>query len=290
MLIFKEAFRTIARTLGTWTMSVLTFAIALGVAGLFLLLAWKAHSEMKRLAANLSIEAYFDPALSSDAAALVAERDVKRLEGVNSAVFVSKEQALEDYAKSSGENVENVLGMNPLPASVTVSLREPSVAATKSIIEKLRAIAGITEVQSDLGLLRAMEARARALDTVAWMLGGLLSLSALFFAFMSGKLTVASRGETLHTMTLMGATRRLLIGPFVIEYAIAGLLGGLLAVGLILLVQQEAFAIMGAGMDLHFTRETYTLLISGGAIAGMLLGSSGSLAAALNRDLGRLVD
>ena len=285
MLVIKEAFRTINRTLGTWIMSVLTVAVALGVAGLFLLLSWKAHSEMRTLRANLSVQAFFDPTLSSEEASAISEREVKSLAGLASIKFISKEQALDDYATSSGENVENILGVNPLPASVSVYLQEPSAATAKTIMEKLRAIEGITEVQSDLPLLSTMEQRAHALDWVALMLGALLVISAIFYTVTSGRLTIASRADTLHAMKLMGATRGLLIGPFVIESALAGLFGGLLAAGLVLLIQQEAFSVIGGGMDLYTSTGLSTRLLVGGAITGMLLGGSASVAAYLLRRL-----
>ena len=285
MLVIKEAFRTINRTLGTWIMSVLTVAVALGVAGLFLLLSWKAHSEMRTLRANLSVQAFFDPALSSEEASAISERDVKSLAGLASLKFISKEQALEDYAKSSGENVESILGVNPLPASVSVYLQEPSAATAKIMMEKLRAVGGITEVQSDLSLLSTMEQRAHALDTIALILGALLIISAVFYTVTSGRLTIASRADTLHAMKLMGATRGLLIGPFVIESALAGLFGGLLAAGLVLLIQQEAFSVIGGEMSLHTSTGLSTRLLAGGAITGMLLGGSASVAAYLLKRL-----
>ena len=285
MLVIKEAFRTINRTLGTWIMSVLTVAVALGVAGLFLLLSWKAHSEMRTLRANLSVQAFFDPTLSSEEASAISEREVKSLAGLASIKFISKEQALDDYATSSGENVENILGVNPLPASVSVYLQEPSAATAKTIMEKLRAIEGITEVQSDLPLLSTMEQRAHALDWVALMLGALLVISAIFYTVTSGRLTIASRADTLHAMKLMGATRGLLIGPFVIESALAGLFGGLLAAGLVLLIQQEAFSVIGGEMSLHTSTGLSTRLLAGGAITGMLLGGSASVAAYLLKRL-----
>ncbi|HWF43706.1 MAG TPA: permease-like cell division protein FtsX, partial [Candidatus Kapabacteria bacterium] len=170
-MIIKEAYRTITRTFGIWTMSVFTFAIALGVAGLFLLLAWQAHSSMQRLRSSLSIEAFFDPATASENASGIAEREIKPLDGVATMTFVSKEQALIDYATSSGEDISSVLGMNPLPASVSIHLRDPSVASAKAMMEKLRAVRGIANVQSDLGLLSAMSERARSLDVIAVLLG-----------------------------------------------------------------------------------------------------------------------
>jgi cell division transport system permease protein len=279
-LIIKEAYRTIARTFGIWTMSVLTFAIALGVAGLFLLLAWQAHSSMQRLRASLSIEAFFDPAIASGNAAGIAERAVKPLDGVGAITFISKEQALSDYATSSGEDVSSVLGMNPLPASVSIRLRDPSVASAKAVMEELRAITGIANVQSDLGLLSAMTERARSLDIIAILLGSLLVLSAIFFTLTSGKLTIASRSSTVHIMKLMGATRTTIVGPFVIESAAAGALGGLLAAGLILFVQHEALHSLGSDIIMTTTRMRMLTVVA--IVTGTLLAGLASLATAAN--------
>src|SRR5947209_14916313 len=107
-------------------MSVISIAIALGVSGLVGLISWKVHSSLRKLQRNLAIEAFFDPAISSVQAISIAHREITGIPGIASYTFISKEQALEDYKTSSGEDVESVLGVNPLPASIKVYLVDPT--------------------------------------------------------------------------------------------------------------------------------------------------------------------
>src|SRR5947209_6934339 len=109
-------------------MNVLALAVALGVSGLFGILAWKAHTAMRSLRENLSVEAFFDPGISSEDANAIVNNSIKSLPSIKSFDLITREQALTDYEKSSGENVESVLGMNPLPASVQLRLTEPTAA------------------------------------------------------------------------------------------------------------------------------------------------------------------
>ena len=281
--IFRETFRAIRRTPGTWAMNVLTLAVALSVSGLFGVLAWKVHSAMKTLRANLAIEAFFDPSLSSEAAAKRVDDDVKILPGVQSVMFTSREQALTDYTKMSGENVESVLGMNPLPASVTIRLSDPSAVNAKSIEEKLRQISGVADVRSDVALIATMERRAQALDTLAIIAGALLVLTALFYTVLTSRFILTTRADGIHTLTLLGATRMMIFGPEVIEAGLGGVLGGLLAAAILVGLQHNAVSAFGEGLSMvESSRELAGEFLGLGAV-GLVLGMGGTMTAMVTR-------
>ncbi len=275
-LIIRETFRAIRRTLGTWAMNVLTLAVALSVSGLFGVLAWKAHSAMAVLRQNLAIEAFFDPALSSEYAQKVVESDVRSMADVRSVVFTSREQALVDYTKASGEDVQSVLGMNPLPASVTIRLVNPSAASAKALQEKLRKIEGVTEVRSDEALIATMEQRSRALDMLAMIAGALLFLSASFYTVLTARFILKTRTDTIHTLSMLGATRSMIFAPVILEAALGGVLGGLLAAGILVGLQHNAVSAFGEGLSMVESSRELGIQFVGLAAAGFVLAVGGT--------------
>ncbi len=267
-------------------MSVLTLGVALAVSGLFVLLAWKAHEGIAAMRSNLAIEAFFDPGLSSNDAQNIANTNIKTLAGVSRVEFISKEQALNDYASSSGENVERVLGMNPLPASVKVYLSRPDVGSAASIESALRAIEGVQDVRTNTSLLAAMTERAGALDRVALIVGSLMILSALFFALIAGRHNVELRKNTTHTFALLGASTWSTKAPVLIATSLGGVFGGIIATLLLLVVHSQLLAI-NAGFSISIAKKEIIIGTFCLAALGLLIATAGALGS--NRNPSRTI-
>ncbi len=286
MFIFRETLRFLRHHWAAWLMGVLTLGVALGMSGLFALLAWKAHTAMAELRADLAVEAFFDPSVSSDDASAIAKEKIEPLAGIARATFISKEQALTDYSKMSGENVEHVLGMNPLPASVKLYLADPSSQSAKALEALLRAVPGIEDVRGDFPLLRVMESRSHALDTLAILLSSLLVLSAFFYSLLAGRHSFEISRKTLHTFRLLGATSFTAAAPVVLTSALAGFIGGILGWTLLWAVRTQALTFIESSIAIVFSgRESLLWLGMLGGI-GLIVGVLGGIFPAMIRGKG----
>ncbi len=225
-------------------MQALTLGVALGVSALFVLLAWKAHSAMSSFRANLAIEAFFDPDVPSQNASAITDQSIKSIPGIARATFISKEQALTDYAKMSGEDIQQVLGMNPLPASVKMYLADPTAQSAARIEAVLRQVPNIQDVKSNAPLMGTMESRAFALDRIAIILCSMLLLSAFFHALTASRYGNEIRKETTHVLIRMGATRWMIRAPMLLYNALAGMLGGMIGMGILLLIHTQVLTAM----------------------------------------------
>jgi cell division transport system permease protein len=280
-MLIREALRTIRRTPLAMTMAALTIATALGLSAIFLHLTFRAQQALEDVRSNLLVEAYFDPAIPSDVAEQRSAPALARNRLVRSKRFISKEMAKEEYAKNSGEDIEAVLGMNPLPASIRLHLRDMSVPTLNAVERELRAVEGIHEVRSDLGMLRKLEERSSALELVAIAITILLGISSLAFMGATVRLSVETRRQTIHVLKLLGARKSVLYMPFALEGMLAGLIGGLLGAGLFALLNEAVLSRVST--ELVFTASPMRMVASLGliAIVGVLLGFLISLIAAL---------
>jgi cell division transport system permease protein len=246
-------------------MQVLTLGVALGVSGLFVLLAWNAHTAMSSLRANLAIEAFFDPDVPSVAASNIVNENIKSLPEITRVVFISKEQALNDYAKMSGEDIEQVLGMNPLPASVKIYLADPTAHSAERLETIVRRIPHIQDVKSDAPLIASMESRSHALDRIAVILCSLLLLAAFFYALTAAQHGADVQKETSRTHSRMGATRWMITAPMIFYSGLAGAIGGIVGMGILLLIHAQVLMAMSDVFIVALTlRES---LIACGALA-----------------------
>src|SRR5437016_5702228 len=121
-------------------MTAIVIAVTLALTGILAMLAAKANDTLEDFRANLVTEAFFDPSLSSENAQNITNEKIKMIDAISSAVFISKEDALADYEKNSHEDVENILGYNPLPASVRMTFANLTSAKAEKIKKNLLSI------------------------------------------------------------------------------------------------------------------------------------------------------
>ena len=283
LLIVREALRAIRRTPGTWVMTVLALAISLALTGAVATLALRAREAMTALRQGLTIEAYFDPAVASSAAKDVADSLVRGVPGVRELTFISREEAVSEFSKMSGENVQAILGMNPLPASLRLRITDPTAAHVREVNRRLGAVPGVREIRSDLALITSMESRSHALDLIALAIGGMLVLSALFFSALASRTMLHLRRDAIHTLRLLGATRGVMFGPLYIESGLAGLLGGGLADLILVGLEHLVAPAIGSGVRLEIAEVSRELILASLPLLGLLIGLFGILLARLLR-------
>lgn len=263
MLVLREAFLAIRRTPLSATLIALAIGVNFGLTSIFAYLAQKADRSLEDVKQSVFIDVYFDETIPSEAAWSVAKSVMEDKRSFDSARFISKQEALAEYEATTGQNVEAVLGANPLPASLHVLLRDVSSRSIDRKMTELRQLPGVKEVGYDQKLLKTLEDRAKTLRSLMLALGGLLLGTAILVTVVATRLAVETRREALRTFSLMGATRYVLQTPFAIEGMISGLIGGLLAVGLFFLLDQVALSAISPELGIGKVLPSEGLLIGG---------------------------
>ncbi len=279
-LVIKEASAALRRTPIMSVMTAIVIAVSLAICGMFAMLTKRANDSLEEFREKLVIEAFFDPTVSSEDAAKVTNDNIKSISGISSLRSVSKEEALAEYMKSSGEDVERILGYNPLPASVRMTFANLNSVHAKAIRAALLTIQGMKEVIYDEKSLLALEKRSQTLYLLALALGGALLLISLTIVTSTIRLAIEARHDTIHAMQLLGAGRSTIILPYLIEGGFAGILGGLLAGGLILLFHFFVIPQIAAELSTDISETKHFFILFGsGAMLGSAIGIIGSFAA-----------
>src|SRR4051812_803537 len=233
---FREAIRRMWVSKRTSFVAVAMIAISLFIVGAFLLVAENLGRAVVHAGGTSRVNIY----LNSDAtpqqiaavdAWLAAHHDFAGRR------FVSKEMALtrfrEYFANLSG--VVGQLDENPFPASfeceVTPVLAQ-SPAFAKQAAE-LRAIEGVEEVQFDWEWVEKLKKLINLVNLAGLVAGGLLAIAAAFTIANVIRLTMLLYREEIDIMRLVGATERMIRGPFLIEGILQGLLGAAVAIALL---------------------------------------------------------
>jgi cell division transport system permease protein len=272
----RESFSGFRRAKLSSILSILTICVSLLLLGLFVTVTVNASRLIDALRARLEMEAFLqEPISDDDIAALLLT--VRSLDGVERAIFISKDEAALIFKQEFGDDIYTVLDFNPLPPSFKITLKAPyrNSAKTLQLYDRLIALPGIESVTYRKALLELIDQRAAGVNKAMLVLGILISLSAIFLVFNTVRLAIAAKRKIIRTMELVGATRGFIRRPFLLEGITHGLCGGLLAAAILALALEYVSGIVSAEYApyLRMVPAFYLAVI----VAGMLLGFIGSL-------------
>ncbi|MCA9769083.1 MAG: cell division protein FtsX [Gemmatimonadales bacterium] len=277
-LVWREALLSFSRTRTLSVLSVTTIAFALFVTGLFGLVALNLRGAINRIEERVEIVAFVLRGTPSQGLA-VAMEDIAAFPEVLSVRYVTEEDALAQAKQDLVEfrDAYEDLQINPLPPSIELRLRPGfrDAAHVGEVAERLRGFPFVEDVRYG----RDWVERLDALRTLAGLVGGAIGLAfALVSVVIIGvtiRITVLQRAREISIMRLVGATDWFIRGPFLLEGALKGLLGGVLAYLLCLAVYAGFKAQgLGLGIGLEFFRPIHSLAF---LAFGTLLGLAGSL-------------
>lgn len=272
-LVLREALVNIRRKPLTSIMTALTVSMALGLGITLAYLYMKAEKSLGGLRSHLVVEAFFDPAVSNEEMLLFAKQNVGSISGVKSIVTVTKEEALAEYKRSSGEDAAAVLGFNPLPCSIRITMQLPTSANEKSLEASLKKFSIVRQIAFDNQTLSTLQSRSAGLTLLAFILGILLLAATIAFLFNSTRLAIHNRRGAIRTMQLLGAPRTTIEMPFILEGGVAGAIGGLIGgVAFLILVANVLPGISPEFKSSHAISELAPWAMIIPLILGLLLG------------------
>jgi cell division transport system permease protein len=277
-LLAREALLSFRRAPLLSALSITTIAFALFTLGLFGLVAINLRQALHGLEERVEIVAYVLRGTPAETITL-ASQDIASFPEVKDVSFVSEEQAL---ARARTELVEfrdayRDLQVNPLPASLEIRLKEGSrdAATVERVAERLRGFGFIEDVRFGRDWVRKLDHLRNITGIVGLVIGLAFAAVAVVIIGVTIRLTVLQRAREISIMRLVGATNWFVRGPFLLEGAFKGLLGGFLSLGLCyagyLLFRDNSG---GTFAGLIFFRPEHMVLI---IIFGILLGFGGSL-------------
>jgi cell division transport system permease protein len=230
----EEAIASLWRGRRFALLATATIATAVFVLGCFLV----ATANLERLAASWQGAAELSVFLADDA----SDADRRQVEAllapgqvVSSFAFVSKAEALVRFKEMFGDLAPAVdaLGGNPLPASYEVRLgsSDAARAGVEALVARLRQAAGVSDVRHDREWLDRLVTAITIVRRVGLLLGALLAIGAALTVTTVVRLALHARRDELEVMELVGSPPAFVLGPFIMEGALVGAVGGAAAVG-----------------------------------------------------------
>jgi cell division transport system permease protein len=277
-LLSREALLSFRRAPLLSVLSVTTIAFSLFTVGLFGLVAVNLRQALKGLEERVEIVAYILRGTPSETIAL-ATQDIAAFPEVQDVSYVSEEEALR---RARAELVEfrdaySDMQVNPLPASIEVRMKDGyrEAATVERVAQRLRGFGFIEDVRFGREWVQKLDQLRNITGIVGLVIGLAFAAVAVVIIGVTIRLTILQRAREISIMRLVGATNWFIRGPFLLEGALKGLLGGLLSLvlcyaGYLLFRDSSGGTLSGL---IFFQPEHMVLII----IFGILLGLGGSL-------------
>lgn len=268
---FRDAVAGFRRAPLLTALSALMVGLALFVLGLFSLVAHNLRLALANAEERVEVVAYLrDDTRPVDLDAAV--ETLQTLEGVEEVRYVSKEGAMERALQELPEiaEISSDLAVNPFPASLEVRFR-PGSRNTEAV-ERVAAAAGEFPFVEDVRYGQEWVERLFLLRRIAGLsaltLGIAFGVVAALIIATAIRIAVLARKDEIYVMGLVGARDSYIRLPFLLEGALTGLLGGLLALCLTWGTHQAVYRLL---FTLEWIPGTWVLAgFATGALFGTL--------------------
>lgn len=232
--LIKEGLAGFKRARLAAVISIVTIMLSLALLGIFGLLAKSLTNQFKQLYSQVHFQVFVDPSLS-ETQIQALQRKIYTIEGIQDVDFITPEEALADFQKDFGDELVSVLGENPLPPSLRVTLKPDysKINQIQTVIQQIEGYSAVDEVVFQEKIVRMLNEYFLVGVTVSLAIGTTIFFISALLIFNTIRLTIHSRKTVIDIMRLVGATNFFIKAPFVVEGILQGLVGSLLACGLL---------------------------------------------------------
>lgn len=254
-LALSHSMRRLGRRPLTTLLSALVIAIALTLPALGYVLIDNLAGLARGVSGKPEISVFLKTDASANAVALLRSR-LQSDTRITALRYISKDEALKRLAERGGfADVASALPENPLPDAFVL---EPASDAPSGFIELRDLLSRQPEValvQLDSEWVERMHALIELGRSMVLLLAGLLGAALVIITFNTIRLQILTQRQEISVSMLMGATRQYVRRPFLYFGFFQGLLGGLLAWGLVVALMRLI------GPQLQALAKTYSIVL-----------------------------
>jgi len=226
-----EASESAKKTKTIYISTVFGIAMVLLMIGLLGLILVHANNLSRYVKENIVLNIFVDDA-AHETDVLQLQKDLQANPMVKDAQYVSKELAARNLQKDLGEDFVKFLGYNPLSQSLDVYLKADYTNNADIEIFKNQLLKNpiVKEVKYQQSLVDQMNQNLTSISLVILAFAGIFVVVSVALINNTIRLAIYSQRFLIKSMQLVGATKGFIRKPFLLYGIWHGLLGGLIAV------------------------------------------------------------
>jgi cell division transport system permease protein len=226
-----EASESAKKTKTIYISTVFGIAMVLLMVGLLGLILVHANNLKRYVKENIVLNIFVDDA-AHETDVLQLQKQLETNPMVKQTQYVSKELAARNLQKDLGEDFVKFLGYNPLSPSLDVYLKADY--ANNADIDKFKAEllknSMVKEVKYQQSLVDQMNQNLTSISLVILVFAGIFVILSVALINNTIRLAIYSQRFLIKSMQLVGATKGFIRKPFLLYGIWHGLLGGLIAI------------------------------------------------------------
>ena len=235
--LLGEGIRNVFKNKKSTSASIIIMSLTMLIFGVFFVITQNINSIMRQIESEQGIEVFLYD-ISEDQTKAV-EDYIRNIDGVNTAEYKSKEDALNQLKSQFKDREELLAGYeenNIFPASYVVTLTD--LTKSNEVIQKIwdydndkpdteKVIKYITSKDETVTTLINL---ANGIRIITGVILAILIIISIFIISNTIKLTVHARRKEISIMKYVGATNSFIRWPFIVEGIIIGIISGAISI------------------------------------------------------------
>lgn len=270
--LLVEAFRGFRSDKFLSVTSVITIGICTSVFAGLLLAFVMVRSLGGGQAPDSVVRVFPKPQFEDQGALDALEGRLRKLPGVDSIVFVSKDDALAEFKRDFGDEMIRSLETNPLPNSFMVypATSYRSATQNKLLVDRIKLMDEVEEASANTLYLVWLDKWRVPVELGSTLLMLLVAGALSLIIHNAVKLNLYSRRILVENMKYCGAGEGFILTPFLLEGLILGICGSLIGVGALACLLGLARVVSpDLPARVHFWSCAFALLLATALIAGV---------------------
>ncbi len=257
-LFYKRAIQDIRENRFLNTVTIITIALSILIVSVFALFFINTNDLINHWKKGIRVVVYLKTN-TSEAMIPDIKKKFEEMYGVSEAVFISKEEALEQLKRQIKSQISLLedLKENPLPDAFEVRMIPSSQSWEKveTLSDKIESLPYVDDVEYGEKWLGRFTNIVNLFRLTGYGVGGLFFMAAVFIVANTIRLVLYSRREEIEIMRLIGAADSFIKFPFYIQSLIQSTLGGILGLGILFI----AFTIIASNVEHGFLPGSFQI-------------------------------
>lgn len=210
---------------------IVSIALVLFLLGMLGLVLLKTQNIAKHFKEQVAITVFLNDYVEEEDI-ITLKTIIEGQEYTKEVVYVSKEEAANEFSEEIGEDFIAYLGKNPLKDGLHIYVKSDFVTPGKMtlIANELSENDSVFEVSYDKPLIELLTENIQRFSFWMLIFSGLFTLIAVVLINSAIRLSVYSKRFTIKTMQMVGATKGFIRRPFIWRGIQLGVLGAMVAI------------------------------------------------------------
>ena len=225
-----EGFSNVFKNKKSTGASLMIMCATMIIFGIFLILGENINHFVSEIEAAQGIQVFINNDASQEQMDELGEK-IRKLDGVSTIEFVSKEVALNQMKEKFGDKQDLLAGYeenNIFPASYVVNLTD--LNKSKEVQDQILTFENVKKITSKDETVTTLINLANGIKIITGIILVLLIIISIFIIANTIKLTVHARRKEISIMKYVGATNGFIRWPFIVEGMIIGVFASIISI------------------------------------------------------------